>query len=68
MWLRDFLPERKAIKDTARILLYGYDSRIEGSTSTASVDDYAKRMLLLLSEWREQKHVSMGFSTSKRGL
>ncbi|KAI5799665.1 hypothetical protein FPQ18DRAFT_417651, partial [Pyronema domesticum] len=55
MWLRDFLPERKAIKETARMFLHGYYSRIEGSTSTASVGDYAKRILLLLSETRKQK-------------
>lgn len=63
MWLRDFLPERKAIKETARMFLHGYYSRIEGSTSTASVGDYAKRILLLLSETRKQK-VGMGFSTN----
>jgi hypothetical protein len=35
-----------------RILLYGYDSHIRESTSTASINDHANRMLMLLNEAR----------------
>jgi hypothetical protein len=42
MWLRDFLPE---VIPTARILIYGYDSKLKGSKSFASIHDFAKRFL-----------------------
>lgn len=42
----------KVATATFRILLYGYDSHIGGSISTASINDYANRMLILLNEAR----------------
>jgi len=42
MWLRDFLPQ---FVPTARILIYGYDSRLEGSTSLASIFEFARKFL-----------------------
>lgn len=42
MWLRDFLPE--AIPN-ARILTYGYDTKLPGSQSEASIPDLSRRLL-----------------------
>ncbi|KAH0557097.1 hypothetical protein GP486_005115 [Trichoglossum hirsutum] len=42
MWLRDFLPE--SIPD-ARILSYGYDTKLPGSHSTASILDLSRKFL-----------------------
>ncbi|EHK19922.1 uncharacterized protein TRIVIDRAFT_122435, partial [Trichoderma virens Gv29-8] len=42
MWLRDFLPE--AVPN-ARILTYGYDTKLPGSQSEASIPDLSRRLL-----------------------
>ncbi|KAI5783495.1 hypothetical protein FPQ18DRAFT_266644, partial [Pyronema domesticum] len=54
MWLRDFSPDRNAMQDT-RILLYGYNPSIDNSTLSDSLDDYAKRILLLLNKVRKKQ-------------
>jgi hypothetical protein len=42
MWLRDGLPQ--ALPNT-RIMTYGYNSRLSGSASFASISDYGKSLL-----------------------
>lgn len=42
MWLRDILPDDLP---SARILTYGYDTRLAGSHSNARILDYAKEFL-----------------------
>ncbi|KFZ01163.1 hypothetical protein V500_00867 [Pseudogymnoascus sp. VKM F-4518 (FW-2643)] len=42
MWLRDFLP---AEIPNARILTYGYDTKLPGSQSTASIVDLSRKFL-----------------------
>ncbi|KAL7789036.1 hypothetical protein V8C37DRAFT_387023 [Trichoderma ceciliae] len=42
MWLRDFLPESIP---NARILTYGYDTKLPGSQSEASILELSKRLL-----------------------
>ncbi|KAM0457154.1 hypothetical protein ACHAPV_006793 [Trichoderma viride] len=42
MWLRDFLPETVP---NARILTYGYDTKLPGSQSEASIPDLSRRLL-----------------------
>lgn len=42
MWLRDFLPETVP---NARILTYGYDTKLPGSQSEAFIPDLSKRLL-----------------------
>ena len=42
MWLRDFLPQSIP---NARILTYGYDTRLPGSRSEASILELSKRFL-----------------------
>ncbi len=42
VWLRDFVP--KEIK-SARILVYGYDAKLEMSDDKSSIGDLAKSLL-----------------------
>lgn len=49
MWLRDFLPEHVP---TARIMTYGYDSRLLNSNSTASIREFSQNFLEALSTVR----------------
>ena len=42
MWLRDFLPASVA---NARVLTYGYDTRLPGSQSEASIPEMSRRLL-----------------------
>lgn len=46
MWLRDFLPEHVP---TARIMTYGYDTRLPGSKSTASIREFSQNFLAALN-------------------
>jgi hypothetical protein len=55
MWLRDFLPN--AIK-TARILTYGYDTKLPGSQSSASILELSKKFLESVKTIRNQQNVS----------
>ncbi|CEJ87104.1 hypothetical protein VHEMI04303 [[Torrubiella] hemipterigena] len=42
MWLRDFLPEAVP---TSRIFIYGYDTKLPGSLSDASILELSRRLL-----------------------
>lgn len=56
MWLRDFLPE--AIP-TARIMTYGYDSKLLNNNSTASIREFSRNFLEALASARagdEERH------------
>jgi E3 ubiquitin-protein ligase DOA10 len=55
MWLRDFLPN--ALK-TARIWTYGYDTKLPGSQSSASILELAKKLLESVKTIRNQQNVS----------
>jgi hypothetical protein len=62
MWLRDFLPEDlNQDGHHVRILTYGYDSTLVGSSSDASVHDSARRLLEAVKDSRCQPHVSTAF-------
>ncbi|KAF8252047.1 hypothetical protein K440DRAFT_658315 [Wilcoxina mikolae CBS 423.85] len=50
MWLRDFLPD---MVPKARIMIYGYDTRLDGSNSYASIIDLAKGFLQEVKTVRE---------------
>jgi hypothetical protein len=54
MWLRDFLPN--AIK-RARILTYGYDTKLPGSQSSASILELSKKLLESVKTIRNQQNV-----------
>jgi hypothetical protein len=44
MWLRDYLPED--IGNRARVFLYGYDSKLQGTEAPTNIlDDYAKTLM-----------------------
>jgi hypothetical protein len=49
MWLRDYLPTDI---QGLRILIYGYDSVLKGSTSTNSIQHYALQLLDAVSTIR----------------
>lgn len=49
MWLRDFLPENTP---HARILTYGYDSKLLGNNSTASIREFSRNFLEALNSAR----------------
>ena len=49
MWLRDYLPEDV---DNIRVLLYGYNSKVDHSNSFQSVEDIASTMLERLINFR----------------
>lgn len=50
MWLRDFLPEDLP---NARILTYGYDTKLVGSLSNARISEYAKQFLESIEDARD---------------
>lgn len=52
MWLRDFLP---LAVPGARILTFGYDSALKGSTCTNSIQQYSRQLLDHVSGAREKK-------------
>lgn len=49
MWLRDFLPEDIP---NARILTYGYDSKLLHNNSTASIHEFSQNLLEALTSAR----------------
>lgn len=55
MWLRDFLPQEIP---NVRILVYGYDTRLPGSQSTASIMELSRKFLESVKTIRKQKEVS----------
>ncbi|KAF2398705.1 hypothetical protein EJ06DRAFT_89082 [Trichodelitschia bisporula] len=52
LWLKDFLPRKLP---NARIMTFGYDSRLAFSGSTADLDDFALSLLNRLSDHRRTK-------------
>ena len=56
MWLRDFLPESVP---NARILTYGYDTKLPGSQSTASILELSKKLLESVKTIRSQQEVGL---------
>jgi hypothetical protein len=54
LWLRDFLPE---MVPSARILVYGYDTKLEGSNSITSIIDLSKALLQQVKTVREDSMV-----------
>lgn len=55
MWLRDFLPHSVV---NARILTYGYDTKIYGSQSEESILELAKALLESIKTTRRKNIVS----------
>lgn len=53
MWLRDFLPRDIP---QARILLYGYDSRIVNSQSRSILADFSSNFIVKFNAMRAQSH------------
>lgn len=49
MWLRDFLPHQF---DRARIMTYGYNSRVIGNASTTTIREFAEQLLETLASHR----------------
>ena len=56
MWLRDFLPDSVP---KARIMTYGYDTRLPGSQSTASVLELSRKLLESVKAIRSQQEVGL---------
>lgn len=56
MWLRDYLPD--AVPD-ARILTYGYDTKLQGSKSSASILDLAMSFLEVVKTARGGEKVTL---------
>jgi hypothetical protein len=56
MWLRDYLPQD--IK-SARIVLYGYPSRVDASKSVEKIEDIARQFLERLINFRQHTKVSL---------
>lgn len=58
MWLRDFIPDDLLESGyNARILIYGYDTKLVGSTSDASIYEISKQFLEAVKDARCQKMV-----------
>ncbi|KAI1391513.1 uncharacterized protein F4822DRAFT_396967 [Hypoxylon trugodes] len=51
MWLRDFLPHSVP---TARIMTYGYDTRLPGSYSEAAITDLSRKLLESIKTTRDE--------------
>jgi hypothetical protein len=56
MWLREFLPKDKAFQNS-RIMLYGYRSTVKDSTSSDSIQDHSRRLLLQLQNIQREEKV-----------
>jgi len=56
MWLRDFLPESIS---NARILTYGYDTKLPGSQSTATILELSRKLLESVKTIRSQHEVGL---------
>ena len=54
VWLRDFVPNDIA---KARILVYGYDTKVELSDDKSSIGDLAKGLLSSLKAFRSETKV-----------
>lgn len=56
MWLRDFLPPSIP---NARIMIYGYDTKLPGSQSEASILELSKKLLESVKTSRTGESVSL---------
>lgn len=56
MWLRDFLPPSVP---NARIMIYGYDTKLPGSQSEASILELSKKLLESVKTSRSGDSVSL---------
>lgn len=53
MWLRDFIPDDlREHGHNARILTYGYDTKLVGSTSDSSIYELSKQFLEAVKDAR----------------
>jgi hypothetical protein len=57
MWLDDLLPEQLP---NARIMSFGYNSRVYGDATSARIKDHAKGLLNAFDNLRRDKSVSVG--------
>ena len=64
MWLRDFLPQRFP---NARVMTYGYDSRLRGSNE-ANITDYRRGFIQCLRNSRRQCPVSAHLTTLQSNM
>jgi hypothetical protein len=64
MWLRDFLPESIS---NAHILSYGYDTKLPGSQSNASILELSKKFLESVKTIRSQQEVGY-YNTALRRI
>jgi hypothetical protein len=55
MWLRDYLPKDAP---NARILTYGYYSKLQGSSSVSILQDHTNKFIHMLIDMREEGQVS----------
>jgi hypothetical protein len=55
MWLRDFLPD---VVPKTRIMTYGYDTKLPGSQSEASIMDLSRKLLESIKTARAGESVS----------
>ena len=60
MWLRDYLP--KDINN-ARVMIYGYDSLLNGNASRSTLSDYSTNLIHRLLEMRELAKVQLAAYT-----
>jgi hypothetical protein len=55
MWLRDYLPRDAP---NARILTYGYHSKLQGSDSVSILQDHTNKFVHSLIDMREEGQVN----------
>lgn len=65
IWLRDYLPR---YIEEARVLLYGYNSQVPNSRSTATYGEMASVLLKSLCRIRYETNVSCENSIALRGI
>jgi len=58
MWLRDFLP---VDIPNIRVMIYGYPSKLQGSTSRARLHDYTTSFLEALQSARNTAEVNQTY-------
>lgn len=57
MWLRDFLPG-DSFDLKARVMIYGYDTKLQGSQSEQGITDLSKSFLETVKSSRDENSVS----------
>lgn len=58
MWLRDFLPGDTSDPLKARIMIYGYNTQLQGSQSEQGITDLSKSLLEATKSCRDVNSVS----------